>query len=375
MTPAYVAPLPTLGKPIIELRGLVKTFHNGAGEFPVLKGLNLTLNRGEFVAIVGKSGSGKSTLLNMITGIDHPTSGKVMVDGIDIYALSESERARWRGRNVGIVFQFFQLLPMLTLLENVMLPMDYADHGEFLDRPARALELLRQVGLEAQAHKLPAAVSTGQQQAAAIARALANDPGVIVADEATGNLDTRSAEIIVQLFERLALAGKTIALVTHDPALAAHTTRTVVISDGELVDETLARAFPSLPHRMLLDATRTLSRLHFDANSPILAQGTPVDYLYVIRNGRVRVLLESRKSGQEELAELGPGDHFGEIELLKGGAALASIQAAADAPVDLIALPRHDLRRILRDLPQASDTLAQTAEARLSHNQRVAHAA
>ncbi|MCJ7512837.1 MAG: ABC transporter ATP-binding protein, partial [Anaerolineales bacterium] len=263
-------------EPIIAIRELKKTFRNHAGEFPVLKGLDLTLNRGEFVAIVGKSGSGKSTLLNMITGIDHPTSGKVLVDGLDIYGLTESERARWRGQTVGIVFQFFQLLPMLTLLENVMLPMDYVNHGEFQGRPARALDLLRQVGLEGQAHLLPGAVSTGQQQAAAIARALANDPPVIVADEATGNLDSRSAESIVRLFADLAQAGKTIALVTHDPTLAAHTTRTVVISDGELVDETLARALPYLPHPRLLAATHRLDRLRFGPSEPILRQGQPV---------------------------------------------------------------------------------------------------
>ncbi len=375
MTPERTARPLANGEPIIELRRLVKTFRNGAGEFPVLKSLDLTLHRGEFVAIVGKSGSGKSTLLNMITGIDHPTSGTVLVDGIDIYALSESKRARWRGRNVGIVFQFFQLLPMLTLLENVMLPMDYAEHGEFADRPARALDLLAQVGLEMQAHKLPGAVSTGQQQAAAIARALANDPAVIVADEATGNLDTRSAETIVRLFERLAQAGKTIALVTHDPALAAHTTRTVVISDGELVDEMLARALPYLPHRRLLDATRLLARLRFEPGAPILAQGQPVEFLYVIGSGRVRVVRKGHERRLQHLAELGPGDHFGEVELVNGGTALASIQAASDSPVELVALPRHELSRLLQDLPQASEALAQTAELRLRHNQGAGRAA
>jgi len=375
VTPERTARPLANGEPIIELRQLVKTFRNGAGEFPVLKSLDLTLHRGEFVAIVGKSGSGKSTLLNMITGIDHPTSGTVLVDGIDIYALSESKRARWRGRNVGIVFQFFQLLPMLTLLENVMLPMDYAEHGEFADRPARALDLLAQVGLEMQAHKLPGAVSTGQQQAAAIARALANDPAVIVADEATGNLDTRSAETIVRLFERLAQAGKTIALVTHDPALAAHTTRTVVISDGELVDEMLARALPYLPHRRLLDATRLLARLRFEPGAPILAQGQPVEFLYVIGSGRVRVVRKGHERRLQHLAELGPGDHFGEVELVNGGTALASIQAASDSPVELVALPRHELSRLLQDLPQASEALAQTAELRLRHNQGAGRAA
>ncbi len=227
---------------MIEMRGLVKTFKNAAGEFTVLKGIDLTIPRGEFVSIVGKSGSGKSTLLNMITGIDHPTAGQVVVGGRDIYAgVTESERSRWRGRNLGIVFQFFQLLPMLTLLENVMLPMDYADMYDFDERPKRAKELLALVGLEKQAGKLPAAVSTGQQQATAIARALACDPPLLVADEPTGNLDSRSADAIIDLFERLVDDGKTVVMVTHDPSLTARTTRNIVISDGMLIRDSLTK--------------------------------------------------------------------------------------------------------------------------------------
>ncbi|HEB65597.1 MAG TPA: ATP-binding cassette domain-containing protein, partial [Chloroflexi bacterium] len=148
--------------PLIVMDGIVKTFVNAAGTFTALKGIHLTIQEGEFVSIVGKSGSGKSTLLNMLTGIDHPTEGRVLVDGVDVYAMSESQRSLWRGHNLGIVFQFFQLLPMLTLHENVMLPMDYAEQYAFEERPQRALELLKMVGLEKQAHKLPLAVSTGQ---------------------------------------------------------------------------------------------------------------------------------------------------------------------------------------------------------------------
>ncbi len=362
-------------EPLVRIIDLVKTYQTPAGPLGVLQGIDIEIARGDFIALVGPSGGGKTTFLNMLTGIDRPTSGMVVVDGVDVSTTSERKLTRWRARNIGIVFQFFQLLPMLTLLENVMLPMDYAEHGEFADRPARALDLLAQVGLEMQAHKLPGAVSTGQQQAAAIARALANDPAVIVADEATGNLDTRSAETIVRLFERLAQAGKTIALVTHDPALAAHTTRTVVISDGELVDEMLARALPYLPHRRLLDATRLLARLRFEPGAPILAQGQPVEFLYVIGSGRVRVVRKGHERRLQHLAELGPGDHFGEVELVNGGTALASIQAASDSPVELVALPRHELSRLLQDLPQASEALAQTAELRLRHNQGAGRAA
>src|SRR6266508_6544966 len=161
---------------MIDMHGVVKTFKNAAGEFVVLKGIDLTINCGKFVSIVGKSGSGKSTLLNMITGIDHPTGGQVIISGTDIYTgVTESQRSRWRGRNLGIVFQFFQLLPMLTLLENVMLSMDFAEMYDFDERPVRALEMLELVGLEKFANKLPVLVSTGQQQLAAIARALACD--------------------------------------------------------------------------------------------------------------------------------------------------------------------------------------------------------
>jgi putative ABC transport system ATP-binding protein len=223
---------------MIDMHGIVKIFKNAAGEFTVLKGIDLTINRGEFVSIVGKSGSGKSTLLNMITGIDHPTHGRMVIGGTDIYTgVTESQRSKWRGRNLGIVFQFFQLLPMLTLLENVMLSMDFADMYDFDERPGRAMEMLKLVGLEAFANKLPVLVSTGQQQLAAIARALACDPPLLVADEPTGNLDTKSANIIIDLFEELSRRGKTVVMVTHDPSLTSRTTRTIIIADGELVSD------------------------------------------------------------------------------------------------------------------------------------------
>jgi len=221
---------------MIDMHSIVKTFKNAAGEFTVLKGIDLTINRGEFVSIVGKSGSGKSTLLNMITGIDHPTDGRMVIGGIDIYTgVTESQRSKWRGRNLGIVFQFFQLLPMLTLLENVMLSMDFADMYDFDERPERAQEMLKLVGLEKFANKLPVLVSTGQQQLAAIARALACAPPLLIADEPTGNLDSKSAGIIIDLFEELSRRGKTVVMVTHDPSLTSRTTRNIIIADGKLI--------------------------------------------------------------------------------------------------------------------------------------------
>lgn len=229
------------GEPLIHLRDLVKTYLTAAGEFPALRGVSLDFCEGEFVSVVGRSGSGKSTLLNMLTGIDRPTSGVVRIAGTDIHHLREGEMARWRGRNLGIVFQFYQLLPTLSLLENIMLPMDLCAVYPGEEREERALALLDLVGLRRYAHKMPGAVAGGQQQSAALARALANDPPIIVADEPTGNLDSRSAETVVQLLGKLADRGKTVLMVTHDPRLARRASRTVTLADGEVV-EALAAA-------------------------------------------------------------------------------------------------------------------------------------
>jgi putative ABC transport system ATP-binding protein len=223
--------------PFIKIRGISKIFKSGAGEFTALDNINLDFYRGEFVCIVGKSGSGKSTLANMITGIDHPTSGEIIVEGQVTNRLNESEMSTWRGNNLGIVFQFYQLLPMLTLLENVILPMDFCDRYDVVEREARALELLKMVGLQDFAYKLPAMTSGGQQQTAAIARALANDPPILIADEPTGNLDSRTAESVFELFCRLVEKGKTIIMVTHDPALAERSSRVVKIHDGKVVQD------------------------------------------------------------------------------------------------------------------------------------------
>ena len=217
---------------LIELRNVVKKYEGGAGSFTALKGISLLINRGEFVAVVGKSGSGKSTLLNMVTGIDRPTSGEVIINRIPIHKLSEGRMAVWRGNTLGIVFQFFQLLPTLTALENVMLPMDFCKKYSLSERKERAFHLLEEVDLVDQAGKLPSALSGGQQQRVAIARALANDPPMIVADEPTGNLDTTTAEAIFNLFRRLVDQGKTILTVTHDQDLAGQVSRTIYISDG-----------------------------------------------------------------------------------------------------------------------------------------------
>ena len=353
---------------MIRLQKVSKTFHNTAGEFHVLKGLDLQLTQGEFVAIVGKSGSGKSTLLNMITGIDFPSSGKVEVNGVNIYTMNESQRALWRGRNLGIVFQFFQLLPMLSLMENVMLPMDFVGMYGFDERPQRAMDLLAMVGLERQAQKLPAAVSTGQQQSCAIARALANDAPVIVADEPTGNLDSRSADTIIILFDQLVKQGKTIAMVTHDPSLTGRTSRTLIISDGELVNETLAKALPLLDHNQMLAATRQLTYLSFPPNSNILQRDTHVDHFYMITRGQVEVVLCSQPGKDVHLATLNPGQFFGEIELLRGGLSIACVRSAPHNPVELAALPRQAFNQILAESSLTAEAIADLVQKRLAEN-------
>lgn len=351
---------------MIDMHGVVKTFKNAAGEFTVLKGIDLTIDRGEFVSIVGKSGSGKSTLLNMITGIDHPTGGQVVIGGTDIYTgVTESQRSRWRGRNLGIVFQFFQLLPMLTLLENVMLSMDFAEMYDFDERPARAMEMLTLVGLEKFANKLPVLVSTGQQQLAAIARALACDPPLLVADEPTGNLDTKSANTIIDLFEELARRGKTVVMVTHDPSLTSRTNRNIIIADGELIDETVARSLPWLRHRHMMEFTRLIEKRTYPENATIIPRNVHVENFFMIRKGDVEVVLQDGRKQETVISHLKPGDFFGEIELMRGGRSIANVRAGANEPVEVLTLKRDDFLRVMEQSPITADALGKIVQQRL----------
>jgi len=221
--------------PIIDLRQIVKTFATPSGPFTALRNINLQVRAGERIAVVGKSGSGKSTLINLIAGIDRPSAGEVSVAGAAVHALNQEQLARWRGQKVGVVFQFFQLLPTLTVAENVMLPMDFCDTWPTRERRDRAVALLERVGIAEQADKLPATLSGGQQQRAAIARALANDPPIIVADEPTGNLDSHTTEAVLRLFSSLAAEGKTILLVTHERDVTSYVTRTITLADGAII--------------------------------------------------------------------------------------------------------------------------------------------
>jgi len=219
----------------VRLEDVTKTYHTAAGDFTALKSIDLTINPGEFVAVVGKSGSGKSTLINMIAGIDHPTTGEVWVGEVPVHTLNQGQLAKWRGKNLGVIFQFFQLLPTLTVLENIVLPMDFCHCYSLRQRYERAMHLLDQVEMADQSRKLPSALSGGQQQRVAIARALANDPPVLIADEPTGNLDSKTADAVFHLFETLVASGKTIVMVTHDNDLSHRATRTVTVADGEII--------------------------------------------------------------------------------------------------------------------------------------------
>ena len=226
---------------LIYLRNVKKTFITSAGTFDALRGINLKVNNGEFLSVVGKSGSGKSTLMNMITGIDKPTSGEIFIGGKEIQTMNESKISKWRCINVGVVFQFFQLLPTLSIVENVMLPMDFCNTFPTTKRKERALGLLGQVGIEDQAFKFPTTLSGGQQQRAAIARALANDPSIVIADEPTGNLDSNTSNDVFNIFKGLVSTGKTVILVTHDQDIANRCSRKISLADGQIIKEDLAQ--------------------------------------------------------------------------------------------------------------------------------------
>jgi putative ABC transport system ATP-binding protein len=235
--------------PLIDMRAVVKTYASEAGYFPALRNINTTIYAGEFLGIIGKSGAGKSTLLNMITGVDDITEGEVLVHAggqtVSVHQMSENALALWRGRTMGIVYQSFQLLPMLTLVENIMLPMDLCGLYHPRHSRERAMELLRLVEIEEHANKLPAYISGGQQQRVAIARAMANDPAIIVADEPTGSLDSVTADHIFEMFEHLVANGKTIVMVTHENSLAPRFSRHLIISDGEIMDDSALEDEPT----------------------------------------------------------------------------------------------------------------------------------
>jgi ABC-type lipoprotein export system ATPase subunit len=353
---------------LIECRRLVKTYETAAGPFPALKDIDLQVDHGEFVAVIGKSGSGKSTLINMITGIDRPTSGQVLVGDTSIGGLSEGKLAEWRGRTIGVIFQFFQLLPTLTVIENVMLPMDFCHMYTMRERRERAMHLLDQVGVAPHAYKLPSAVSGGEQQRVAIARALANDPPILAADEPTGNLDSKTADAVFRLFEDLVDQGKTILMVTHDRDLSKRATRTVMLSDGEIIEEFLVQAFPALAENQLIRATRNLEREEFAPGSIILREGSAPDKFFIITRGQIEVLVDDSEGDRLVVSRMGRGQYFGEVELLRGGSNMATVRAALDSGVQVVSLDRETFGSLVAESEPTREALNRVVEERLVEN-------
>ncbi|MHB9031987.1 MAG: ATP-binding cassette domain-containing protein [Anaerolineae bacterium] len=324
-------------RPLIEMREIFKSFKTTAGDVPVLKTISVDIYRNQFVSVVGRSGSGKSTLVNMLTGIDHPTRGSVRVADKLIHHLSESEMSGWRGRHLGIVFQFFQLLPMLSLLENVMLPMDFCNLYPPAEREDRALALLTQVGLKQFIHKMPGAIAGGQQQSVAIARALANDPPILIADEPTGNLDGRTAEQVIELFEEQVSLGKTVVMVTHDRDLARHARRMLVIVDGELIPETLSQAFPQMRHRDLIALSHRALSQAGPAGQVIPCPPEGDDHLFMVTQGEIHIY----RSGAGLAGIYKAGEWFCSCAL---GGGEAAILKAGPAGVEYMEIPTEGIQ-------------------------------
>jgi ABC-type lipoprotein export system ATPase subunit len=347
---------------IIELREVNKYYKSAAGDFHALENVDLQIEAGEFVSIIGKSGSGKSTLLNMITGIDRPTTGEVLVNGSAIHEMNENQLAGWRGENMGIIFQFFQLLPSLSLLQNVILPMDLSGKYKPRERRERAEHLLEIVGLLDQKHKLPSMVSGGQQQRAAMARALANDPPILIADEPTGNLDSKTAETVFNLFNDLVAQGKTVIIVTHDSSLAKRAHRTALIADGEIVNEYVAKAMPTLSQDQMLWATRNAKVQKFEAGTLIFSEGSNADSFYIVSKGMVDVVLPRRDQSDVIALQLGPGKFFGEIAYFHDKKRLASIRASEHTSVEVLAIGYDKLNELLKQSDVTRDALHQAAE-------------
>lgn len=348
--------------PMIDLRDVHKYYKTAAGDFHALENVDLQINAGEFVSIIGKSGSGKSTLLNMITGIDHPTTGEVFVNETAVHELSENRMARWRGKNLGIVFQFFQLLPTISVIENIMLPMDFCRTYPMREREKRALELLELVELAEHAYKLPTALSGGQQQRVAIARALANDPPIVIADEPTGNLDSKTAESVFTLFNDLTTKGKTIIIVTHDSALAKQTHRTALIADGEIVNEYVAKAMPTLTQELLLQATHVARMQQYEAGTMIITEGTNADSFYIVAKGTVEVILPRQNQSDVITLQLGPGKVFGEMAFFHERKRRASVRASESGPVEVLVLGYDQLDELLSQSEATREALHQMAD-------------
>jgi ABC-type lipoprotein export system ATPase subunit len=348
------------------LNNVVKAYKTQAGDFLALKNVNLSIGSGEFVGIIGKSGSGKSTLINMITGIDRPSRGEVIVANTPVHTLNEGRMAQWRGHNLGIVFQFFQLLPILTVIENVMLPMDFCHLYTSRQRKQKALDLLAMVGVAEQANKLPSQLSGGEQQRVAIARALANDPPIIMADEPTGNLDSKTSAIVFEVFEKLVASGKTIVMVTHDGDLARKVKRTIIIADGEIIEEYLTRTFPALTQSQLIQTTALLKSVKLPAGACIFKQNEAAANFYLVTKGEVNVSVKDRRGKEHPVACLHRGEFFGGISLIRGCPNLTTATTAATGDTEVAYLDRESFNQFIASSPESKESILKTSDERFN---------
>jgi len=351
-------------KYLIKLNNVVKAYKTQAGDFLALKNVNLSIGSAEFVGVIGKSGSGKSTLINMISGIDRPTKGEVFVADTAIHNLNEGRMAQWRGHNLGIVFQFFQLLPILTVIENVMLPMDFCGLYTSRQRKEKALEVLALVGVAEQANKLPSQLSGGEQQRVAIARALANDPPIIMADEPTGNLDSKTSAIVFEVFEKLVSSGKTIVMVTHDGDLAKKVKRTIIIADGEIIEEFLTRSFPDLTQSQLIQTTARIKSYKFAPGEAIIKQNEPSENFYIVSQGEVEVTTKDPTGREYHMARLHKGEYFGGIGLIRHRASMTTVRATGSGDAEVASLDKANFDELINQSPHTREAILKSADER-----------
>jgi ABC-type lipoprotein export system ATPase subunit len=352
--------------PYIEISGLSKTYKTPAGDFPALRGIDIRFDLGELVAVIGKSGSGKSTFINCLSGIDNPTGGSIRIGDTRLEKLNENQMADWRGRNLGVVFQFFQLLPTLTVLENIMLPLEITHKLPRREWRPYAHKLLEKVGLEEQADKLPAALSGGQQQRVAIARALVNDPPLIIADEPTGNLDSAMAEEVFQLFRKLVVEGKTILMVTHDDDFARRVDRTVIIADGKVLNEFLVRALRQLSKDLVMEIAVTVQPVDFPPGRLVFRQGEVGDCFYIILQGECQVIYMHPAGGEILLNCLTPGEYFGEAALIRATPRNATVRVG-DQPVRLLPVNAALFDHLVKESPNFRMEMERVAMQRSQH--------
>jgi ABC-type lipoprotein export system ATPase subunit len=350
----------------IDISNLSKTYETPAGAFTALRGINIRFEQGELVAVIGKSGSGKTTFINCLSGIDFPSRGSIRIGDVRLETLNENQMADWRGRNLGVIFQFFQLLPTLTVVENIMLPLEITHSLPKKAWRSRAMQLLTKVGLQEQADKLPAALSGGQQQRVAIARALVNDPPLIIADEPTGNLDTKMAEEVFQLFRDLVNEGKTILMVTHDDDFARRVDRTILISDGQVVNEFLVGALKQLSKDLIIEVSASLEPIQISCGRPVFHQGEACDCFYIVLEGECEVIIQRPGGGEILLARRKVGEYFGETALIQAAPRNASVRAGEQGAL-LLPVTAAYFDRMMKESPGFRREMEHVAAARSRH--------